>query len=313
MSKDKEEISKLKQEIKLESKENKENLKVQKNNELKSQIKNFKKEIVELEKKLKKKNTDFLKTFLSYSYINEKEFKKLNSKTWNFYLNKLNSLNSFKNFVVRESFYYKFGYKAKGFLKYLFIPLFRISEKRKQVYDALESVGLKKEHAYRYPHEFSGGQRQRIVIARALITNPKLVVADEPISALDVSIQSQVVNIMKKLAKEKGVTFLFIAHDLSMVNNVCNKVIIMHRGKILEGGDVENVFTKPTHPYTRSLMKAVPKLSRIHVDLASFDEKHEYDKNYSLVNIPKYYSIDSDNKHYVFGTESQIKEWKKEN
>ena len=114
---------------------------------------------------------------------------------------------------------------------------------------------------------------------------------------------------MKKLADEKGITFLFIAHDLSMVNHVCNKLIIMHRGKILEGGEVDEVFKNPTHPYTQSLMKAVPKLSRIHVDLASFEENQTYDLDYSLVNIPKYFDIKPNNKHYIFGTESQIKEW----
>lgn len=180
---------------------------------------------------------------------------------------------------------------------------------RNKVYDALTSVGLKHEHAYRYPHEFSGGQRQRIVIARALITKPKLIIADEPISALDVSIQSQVINIMKKLAKEHGVTFLFIAHDLSMVSYACNKVIIMHNGKIVEKGDAVSVFKNPIHPYTKTLFNAVPELSKIHVDLASFDEEMNYDKNYGPLNKPQFEMVNGKENHQVFATKDQIKEW----
>ncbi len=180
---------------------------------------------------------------------------------------------------------------------------------RERVYKALESVGLKNEHAYRYPHEFSGGQRQRIVIARALITNPKVIIADEPISALDVSIQAQVINIMQKLAKENGITFLFIAHDLSMVNYACNRMIIMHQGRIVEKGETNTIFRHPIHPYTKSLMKAAPELSKIHVNLASFSEEMNYNKYYGPANKPSYYSINNKVEHLVFGTEEQIKEW----
>lgn len=182
---------------------------------------------------------------------------------------------------------------------------------RSYVYKALEEVGLKNEHAYRYPHEFSGGQRQRIVIARALISKPKLVIADEPISALDVSIQAQVINIMKALANKYGITFLFIAHDLSMVRYTSNRLIIMHKGKIVEKGNTDEVFTNPIHPYTKSLIKASPELSKIHVDLASFSSKLDYDKDYSPNNIPEFYAVPGAKEHFVYATERQFKKWVK--
>lgn len=182
---------------------------------------------------------------------------------------------------------------------------------RSKAYEALGSVGLKNEHAYRYPHEFSGGQRQRIVIARALINNPKLIIADEPISALDVSIQAQVINIMKNLAKEKGITFLFVAHDLSMVNYACNRMIIMHNGRIVEKGNTNEIFRNPIHPYTQSLIKAAPQLSKIHVDLASFSQLENYTADYSILNKPDYYKIEKDSEHYVYCTQGQLEEWEK--
>ncbi len=183
---------------------------------------------------------------------------------------------------------------------------------RDKVYVALDEVGLKKEHAYRYPHEFSGGQRQRIVIARSLITNPKIIIADEPISALDVSIQAQVLNIMKKLSKEKGVTFIFIAHDLSVVNYICNRLIIMHKGKIVEKGNTNEIFRNPIHPYTVSLIKASPSLSKIHVNLAEGSIELDYQKEYTAKNIPKFYSISDEYEHQVLATKGQIEKWIKD-
>lgn len=131
-------------------------------------------------------------------------------------------------------------------------------ERDAMVDELLETVGLNKEHANRYPHEFSGGQRQRIGIARALAVNPKFIVCDEAISALDVSIQAQIVNLLKRLQKEIGLTYLFIAHDLSMVKYISDRIAVMYRGRIVELGTAECVYNNPQHPYTKSLLSAIP-------------------------------------------------------
>ena len=131
-------------------------------------------------------------------------------------------------------------------------------ERDAMVDELLEIVGLNKEHANRYPHEFSGGQRQRIGIARALAVNPKFIVCDEAISALDVSIQAQIVNLLKRLQKEIGLTYLFIAHDLSMVKYISDRIAVMYRGRIVEMGSADCVYNNPQHPYTKSLLSAIP-------------------------------------------------------
>lgn len=131
-------------------------------------------------------------------------------------------------------------------------------ERSKRVEELLETVGLNESHASRFPHEFSGGQRQRIGIARALAVEPKFIVADEPISALDVSIQAQVVNLMIELQKKRGLTYLFIAHDLSMVKFISDRIGVMHYGKLLEVGPADDVYDRPLHDYTKSLISAVP-------------------------------------------------------
>ena len=131
-------------------------------------------------------------------------------------------------------------------------------ERNEKVYELLELVGLNREHANRFPHEFSGGQRQRIGIARALAVDPEVLVCDEPISALDVSIQAQVVNLLKDLQRERNLTLLYIAHDLSMVKYISDRVAVMYRGKVVELGTPEAVYNDPVHSYTKSLISAVP-------------------------------------------------------
>ncbi len=144
---------------------------------------------------------------------------------------------------------------AEGMLEY---GLVKPAEKEERVAALLEKVGLPGSVLYRYPHEFSGGQRQRIAIARAVALNPSFIVCDEPVSALDVSVQAQVINLLVKLQKEFGHSYLFISHDLGVVRHVCDRIAVMYFGRIVEEGPSEQVFNDPKHPYTKALISAIP-------------------------------------------------------
>jgi oligopeptide transport system ATP-binding protein len=182
-------------------------------------------------------------------------------------------------------------------------------ERMNKVYELLETVGLNKEHANRYPHEFSGGQRQRIGIARALAVDPDFIIADEPISALDVSIQAQVVNLMKKLQKEKGLTYLFIAHDLSMVKYISDRIGVMYFGKLVELAPAEELYNNPKHPYTQSLLSAIPlpdPISERSRKRKTYDPKmHNYqaDENVELREVTP--------GHFVLCSEKEFEQYKK--
>ena len=180
-------------------------------------------------------------------------------------------------------------------------------DRKRRVYDLLETVGLSKEHANRYPHEFSGGQRQRIGIARALAVEPEFIIADEPISALDVSIQAQVVNLMLKLQKERGITFLFIAHDLSMVKYISDRIAVMHFGKIVELGSADEIYYHPLHDYTKSLLSAIPQPDP---DSERTRKRVAYQEDESKNSERKLQEIRPD--HYDFVTDEEAAQLKQE-
>ncbi|MGL5732446.1 MAG: ATP-binding cassette domain-containing protein, partial [Metamycoplasmataceae bacterium] len=179
---------------------------------------------------------------------------------------------------------------------------------KERIYKALEDVGLLRQFAWRYPHEFSGGQRQRIVIARAIISEPKLIIADEPIASLDISIQAQVVNLLKDLCKTKNMALIFIAHDLSMVEYIADSINIMHLGKIVEYGETSKVYEKPVHPYTINLFDSIPKISNANKPFeASGFELQYLDEQRNSGDLVTDWKCSKD--HYVYSTEKQFKKW----
>ena len=181
-------------------------------------------------------------------------------------------------------------------------------ERRRRVDEALLDVGLLPEFASRFPHEFSGGQRQRIGIARALIMQPDFIVADEPISALDVSIRAQVLNLMSQLQKKRGLTYLFISHDLSVMRFICDRIAVIHKGLLVELAETETLFHHPLHPYTRALLSAVPMpnpaYEKTKVPLVYDESVHDYS-----VDQPRWVEIEPG--HFVLGNTRELNEYEK--
>lgn len=199
------------------------------------------------------------------------------------------------DYIVSEGLYNLKNYKSE-------------EERKEKVARALLDVGLLPEFASRFPHEFSGGQRQRIGVARALIMEPEFIIADEPISALDVSIRAQVLNLLSELQHKKGLTYLFIAHDLSVVRFITDRLAVIHKGKIVELAETEELFRNPLHPYTRALLSAIPLP----------DPKREKEKKLEVYNPNIHdYSIDKPKwveinpGHYILGNNKEIVEYKK--
>ena len=183
------------------------------------------------------------------------------------------------------------------------------AERKEKVDRILAKVGLAPEHADRYPHQFSGGQRQRVGIARALIMDPKLIIADECISALDVSIQAQVVNLMKDIQQETGAAYLFIAHDLSMVKYISNRIGVLHLGHLLETGTTEEIFSNPVHPYTRSLLSAIPSPNP-RVEKNRIAESYDYSTSGLDYHAGTMHTLEGT--HQVLGTDADIARWLQE-
>lgn len=256
-----------------------------------------------------KKFINELKTFAIKNSWSKQKISDKVSLFNNKVLQKKESLKSFEIEVTNlkadfSKLLYLVGIKKNKISK-LFVKNILLKEK---IYKALEEVGLLRQFAWRYPHEFSGGQRQRVVIARALISNPKLIIADEPIASLDISIQAQVVNLLKNLCKSKNVALIFIAHDLSMVEYIADTINIMHLGKIVEYGETSKIYSNPIHPYTINLFNSIPKISNANkpFEPSSFETNYLTEQEKSLEHI-KFFKCFED--HFVYANETQYKKW----
>ena len=176
-----------------------------------------------------------------------------------------------------------------------------------KVENVIREVGLLPEHLTRYPHEFSGGQRQRVGLARSIVMEPEFIIADEPISALDVSIRAQVLNLLKKFQKERGLSYLFIAHDLSIVRFISDRIAVIHKGKIVEIAETTELFEYPLHPYTKSLMSAIPVPDPI---IEKSKKLYIYDPSIHDYSVDKPEMVDLGNGHFIYGNKAEIEKYK---
>ena len=176
-----------------------------------------------------------------------------------------------------------------------------------KVENVIREVGLLPEHLTRYPHEFSGGQRQRVGLARSIVMEPEFIIADEPISALDVSIRAQVLNLLKKFQKERGLSYLFIAHDLSIVRFISDRIAVIHKGKIVEIAETNELFEYPLHPYTKSLMSAIPVPDPI---IEKQKKLFVYDPSQHDYSVDNPSMVDLGNGHFIYGNQREIDRYK---
>lgn len=271
------------------------------------------------------KNNEKLKFSEKKQQLNREYKNKLMKLTTQYLLQKQSVLHlemNFKNFIKEATVinneyvaaFYDFNlYESKKLflnfkLKYHYNRKAIKAKTRKLVYKTLQSVGLLPEHSNRFPNQFSGGQKQRIGIARTLVMKPSLIIADEPISALDVSIQSQVINILKDLRKKHQISILLVAHDLRMVHYICDRIAVIKNGRILEIGLADEVFYNPIHPYTKSLIAAIPSINRVgeKIKTSNYDATiHEYNEAI----VPEWYQVSPT--HKILATKKEFSKWNK--